>query len=84
MNYDIWSYIKDKQRTIRENAFKQLSFGDTTDIQNRYNEALTSILEMINRDMISKKVFDGISEKVILEMYDIRIELLKKGKGGIE
>lgn len=81
MNYDIWSYIRSKQRTIREDAYKQLTFGSMIAIQNEYVEALTSVLEMINRDMLTKKIFEDISVENILRLYDIRIELLKKEGG---
>ncbi len=81
MNYDIWSYIRSKQRTIREDVYKQQTFGNMIDTQNEYVEALTSILEMINRDMLTKIIFEDISVETILKLYDIRIELLKK-KGG--
>lgn len=78
MNYDIWSYIREKQRTIRENAFKELIIGNIGDSPNEYAEALMSILEMINRDMLTKKIFEDLNRETILRLYDIRIELLKK------
>ena len=78
MNYDIWNYIRKKQRTIRENVFKQLSIGHTGEGPNEYAEALISILEMINRDLLTKKIFEDLSLDSVLRLYDIRIELLKK------
>ncbi len=78
MNYDIWNYIRKKQRTIRENVFKQLSIGHTGERPNEYAEALISILEMINRDLLTKKIFEDLSLDSVLRLYDIRIELLKK------
>ena len=78
MNYDIWSFIRKKQRTIRENVFKQLSIGHTGEGPNEYAEALISILEMINRDLLTKKIFEDLSLDSVLRLYDIRIELLKK------
>ena len=81
MNYDIWSYIREKQRTIRENAYKQLTIGNIGDKPNEYTETLMSILEMINRDMLTKKIFEDLSRESILRLYDIRIDLLKKNEG---
>lgn len=81
MNYDIWRYIRAKQRTIREDAYKQLTFENMIDMQKEYAVALTSILEMINRDMLTKKIFEDLSIETIVRLYDIQIELLKKDGG---
>jgi len=81
MNYDIWRYIREKQGRLRENAYKQLDFNNQGDSSNEYTEALMSILEMINRDMLTKKIFEDLNCESVLRLYDIRIELLKKDGG---
>jgi len=78
MNYDIWSYIRKKQRSIREDAYKQLGIENTGSRPNEYGEALISLLEMINRDLLTKKIFEDLSLDSVLRLYDIRVELLKK------
>lgn len=78
MNYDIWLYLRSKQREIKEEVLNQLVFEKTIDTSNDYIEALTSILEMINREMITKKIFEDLSGNNILKLYEARIQLINK------
>lgn len=76
MNYEIWSYIRRKQKTIREVLFKKLSI-DSIDDKNQYSDILTNILELINREMITKKIFEDLRHDEIIIQYDKRIKLIK-------
>ena len=77
MNYEIWSYIRRKQSMIREELFKTLRIKSIGNDKNETSENLIHILEMINRDMITKKIFEELSDEVIISLYDKRVKLIK-------
>jgi len=44
--------------------------------ESRSIKELMNILELINRDLLTKKIVNGMDDKSILELYDYRIQVL--------
>lgn len=77
MNYEIWSYIRRKQSMIREELYKTLQIKPMDNDKNEISEILTHVLELINRDLITKKIFEELSDESITSLYDKRVKFIK-------
>lgn len=64
------------------NKFKEITVNtkieqlDIVESESRYIRELMNILELINRDLIIRKVVNGMDDESILEIYDYRIQVL--------
>lgn len=64
------------------NKFKEITVNtkieqlDIVESESRYISELMNILELINRDLIIRKVVNGMDDESILEIYDYRIQVL--------
>ena len=80
MNYEIWTFIKSKQRQLKEKVFSELPSITTITwgIQvTPPSESLIDLLELIQRDLIVSMIVNELSKEEILSMYESRIDLLQ-------
>jgi len=80
MNYEIWTFIKSKQRQLKEKVFSELPSITTITwgIQmTPPSEPLIDLLELILRDLIISMIVNELSKDEILSMYESRIDLLQ-------
>jgi len=80
LNYDISRHLNINIKKFKEELLQKI-------LNNRYRIILTknedyaremiNILQLINKNMISKKIVENIGQNKIMELYDIRIRILK-------
>ncbi|MBS3811488.1 MAG: TetR/AcrR family transcriptional regulator [Halanaerobiales bacterium] len=80
LNYDISRHLNININKFKEELLQKI-------LNNRYRIILTknevyaremiNILQLINKNMISKKIVENIGQNKIMELYDIRIRILK-------
>ena len=81
LDYEISHHLNKKINQIKaemlqyksENIFKKTVYKNKQHIRE-----LINLLQMINKDLICRKVFENIDDKNIMRVYDIRIEILKQ------
>lgn len=80
MNYEIWTFIKSKQRQLKEKVFSELPSITTITWRIQVtppSEPLIDLLELIQRDLIVSMIVNELSKEEILSMYESRIDLLQ-------
>jgi len=80
MNYEIWTFIKSKQRQLKEKVFSELPSITTITWRIQVtppSEPLIDLLELIQRDLIVSMIVNELSKDEILSMYESRIDLLQ-------
>lgn len=75
--------ITDKwKRNALNTKFKKTDFSES---ESRYIKELMNILELINRDLMIRKIVNGMDDESILEIYDYRIHVLNNlSKSNVE
>ena len=71
LNYDISRHMNKSVNKIKEEMLTLRSENK------KQKKELINILQLINRNLISKKIIENYSYEEIMEIYDIRINILK-------
>lgn len=70
LNYNIWAFLRSTQRTLKESLFKDVSESTLQEPKNTGFEPLSRLLEMVNRELLTRKIAEGMSDETIMRLYD--------------
>lgn len=70
LNYNVLVFLRSTQRTLKESLFKDISKSTLQETKNNGFESLSRLLEMVNRELITRKIAEDISDETIIGLYD--------------
>lgn len=80
LNYEISRHLNISINKFKEELLQKIlnnSYRVILTKNEDYAREMINILQLINKNLISKKIIENIGQQKIMELYDIRIRILK-------